>query len=131
DTSGLLMIAKNDEAHEALAKQFKKKSIERTYKGIVHGVMEHDRGTIDAPIGRDEKDRKRMAVTAKNSKPAVTYFTVLQRFQHYTYVECKLKTGRTHQIRVHMKYIGHPIAGDPKYGPRKTLPLEGQALHAA
>lgn len=131
DTSGLLMVAKNDEAHESLARQLQNKTVERTYRGVVHGVIEHDRGTIDAPIGRDEKDRKKMGVTAKNSKSAVTYFTVLERFQHYTYVECQLDTGRTHQIRVHMKYIGYPLAGDPKYGPRQTLPLPGQALHAA
>ncbi|HET7577846.1 MAG TPA: RluA family pseudouridine synthase [Bacillales bacterium] len=131
DTSGLLMVAKNDLAHESLAEQLKEKSIERKYKAIVHGFLQHDKGTIDAPIGRDASDRKKMAVTEKNSKNAVTHFTVLERFQDFTYVECQLETGRTHQIRVHMKYIGHPVAGDPKYGRRKTLPLEGQALHAA
>lgn len=131
DTSGLIMAAKNDRAHESLAAQLKDKTIDRKYKAIVHGIMQHDKGTIDAPIGRDTKDRKKMAVTDKNSKPAVTHFLVLERFHHYTYVECRLETGRTHQIRVHMKYIGHPVAGDPKYGPKKTLPLEGQALHAA
>lgn len=131
DTSGLLMAAKNNAAHEDLAQQLQNKTVSRTYKAIVHGVIAHDQGTIDAPIGRDEKDRKKMAVTRKNSKHAVTAFTVLQRFRQYTYVACQLKTGRTHQIRVHMKYIGHPVAGDPKYGPNKTLPLQGQALHAA
>jgi 23S rRNA pseudouridine1911/1915/1917 synthase len=131
DTSGLLMVAKNDMAHESLTQQLKDKTIERQYRAIVHGVMQHDKGTIDAPIGRDEKDRKKMAVTDKNSKPAVTHFTVLKRFRNFTYVACQLETGRTHQIRVHMKYIGHPVAGDPKYGPKKTVPLPGQALHAA
>lgn len=130
DTSGLLIAAKNDHAHESLARQMKDKTVERKYKAIVHGVMAHDNGTIDAPIGRDAKDRKKMVVTAHNSKNAVTHFSVLQRFNAFTFVECRLETGRTHQIRVHMKYIGHPIAGDPKYGPKKTLPLPGQALHA-
>lgn len=131
DTSGLIVAAKSDIAHESLAGQLKDKSIERKYKAIVHGVMEHDKGSIDAPIGRSQKDRKKMTVTSKNSKPAVTHFTVLERFQHFTFVECRLETGRTHQIRVHMRYIGHPVAGDPKYGPKKTLSIGGQALHAA
>lgn len=131
DTSGLLVAAKNNATHESLVEQLKNNTVRRTYVGIVHGVIQHDKGTIEAPIGRDEKDRKKMAVTEKNSKPAVTHFKVLERFHDYTYVKCRLETGRTHQIRVHMKYIGHPLAGDPKYGPRKTLPLDGQALHAA
>ncbi|HEX7066515.1 MAG TPA: RluA family pseudouridine synthase [Bacillales bacterium] len=131
DTSGLLMAAKNDVAHESLARQLKDKTIERKYKAIVHGIVKHESGVIDAPIGRDVKDRKKMAVTDQNSKSAITRFTVLKRFRNFTYVECQLETGRTHQIRVHMKYIGHPLAGDPKYGPSKTLPLNGQALHAA
>ncbi len=101
----------------------------RKYHAIVHGVIPHDYGTIDAPIGRDSRDRQSMAVV-ENGKEAVTHFRVLERFEHYTYVECQLETGRTHQIRVHMKYIGYPLAGDPKYGPRKTLPIDGQALHA-
>lgn len=131
DTSGLLMAAKTDDAHRSLAKQLKDKTTHRLYLAIVHGVLSTDSGVIDAPIGRDEKDRKKMAVTARNSKMAVTHFQVLERFAGYTYVACRLETGRTHQIRVHMAYIGHPLAGDPKYGPRKTLPISGQALHAA
>ncbi|MBM6618525.1 RluA family pseudouridine synthase [Bacillus suaedaesalsae] len=130
DTSGLLMVAKNDMAHESLVNQLVKKTVTRRYKAIVHGVIPHDKGTIDAPIGRDEKDRQSMTVTEKNSKEAVTHFQVLERFKDFTFVECQLETGRTHQIRVHMKYIGYPLAGDPKYGPRKTIELDGQALHA-
>ncbi|MBM7659434.1 23S rRNA pseudouridine1911/1915/1917 synthase [Bacillus mesophilus] len=130
DTSGLLMVAKNDMAHESLVNQLVHKTVTRRYKAIVHGVIPHDKGTIDAPIGRDEKDRQSMTVTEKNSKDAVTHFQVLQRFKDFTYVECQLETGRTHQIRVHMKYIGYPLAGDPKYGPKKTIELDGQALHA-
>ncbi|WP_416826922.1 RluA family pseudouridine synthase [Ectobacillus polymachus] len=129
DTSGLLMIAKNDMAHESLVNQLVAKTVTRRYKAIVHGVIEHDTGTIDAPIGRDKNDRQSMTVV-ENGKHAVTHFRVLERFQNYTFVECKLETGRTHQIRVHMKYIGYPLAGDPKYGPKKTLPIDGQALHA-
>ncbi|GAC92119.1 pseudouridylate synthase [Anoxybacillus flavithermus NBRC 109594] len=129
DTSGLLMIAKNDLAHESLVNQLVNKTVTRKYVAIVHGVIPHDYGTIDAPIGRDPRDRQSMAVV-ENGKEAVTHFRVLERFEHYTYVECQLETGRTHQIRVHMKYIGYPLAGDPKYGPRKTLPIDGQALHA-
>lgn len=131
DTSGLLMVAKTDLAHRSLARQLEDKTTRRLYLAIVHGVLPEDKGTIDAPIGRDDQDRKKMAVTGQNSKRAITHFEVLERFPKYTYVACKLETGRTHQIRVHMAYIGHPLAGDPKYGPRKTLPIEGQALHAA
>lgn len=131
DTSGLLMVAKNDIAHQSLVEQLKAKTTEREYVAIVHGVIQHDHGTIDAPIGRDEKDRKKMAVTERNSKQAITYFNVLKRYDHFTYVQCQLETGRTHQIRVHMKFIEHPVAGDPKYGPKKTLNINGQALHAA
>lgn len=131
DTSGLLMAAKTDEAHRSLALQLKNKTTHRLYQAIVHGVLEADEGTIDAPIGRDEKDRKKMAVTSRNSKEAVTHFKVVERFKEYSFVNCRLETGRTHQIRVHMAYIGHPLAGDPKYGPKKTLPIAGQALHAA
>lgn len=130
DTSGLLMVAKNDVAHESLVNQLVEKSVTRKYKALVHGVIPHDQGTIDAPIGRDKKDRQSMTVTDENSKDAVTHFNVLERFKDFTFVECQLETGRTHQIRVHMKYIGFPLAGDPKYGPKKTLDLGGQALHA-
>ncbi|MBA4537588.1 RluA family pseudouridine synthase [Bacillus aquiflavi] len=129
DTSGLLMIAKTDFAHEKLVKQLIEKTVIRKYKAVVHGVIPHDYGTIDAPIGRDPKDRQRMAVI-DDGKHAVTHFAVLKRFKEFTFVECQLETGRTHQIRVHMKYIGYPLAGDPKYGPRKTLSIEGQVLHA-
>ncbi|MBA9024942.1 RluA family pseudouridine synthase [Peribacillus huizhouensis] len=130
DTSGLLMVAKNDMAHESLVQQLVDKSVTRKYQAIVHGVIPHDFGTIDAPIGRDKKDRQSMTVTDENSKKAVTHFRVIKRFKNFTHVECQLETGRTHQIRVHMKYIGYPLAGDPKYGPRKTLDINGQALHA-
>ncbi|WP_409292150.1 RluA family pseudouridine synthase [Peribacillus sp. SCS-37] len=130
DTSGLLMVAKNDMAHESLVQQLVDKTVTRRYKAVVHGVIPHDHGTIDAPIGRDKKDRQSMTVTDENSKHAVTHFNVIERFKDFTLVECQLETGRTHQIRVHMKYIGYPLAGDPKYGPRKTLDIGGQALHA-
>ena len=129
DTSGLLMIAKNDRSHQALAEELKDKKSLRKYLAIVHGNISNDRGVIEAPIGRSEKDRKKQAVTAKG-KPAVTHFKVLERFGNYTLVELTLETGRTHQIRVHMAYIGHPVAGDPLYGPRKTLKGNGQFLHA-
>lgn len=129
DTSGLLMVAKNDMAHEKLVNQLVDKSVTRKYKAVVHGVIPHDFGTIEAPIGRDPKDRQKMAVVDKG-KAAVTHFHVIERFEDFTLVECELETGRTHQIRVHMKYIGFPLAGDPKYGPKKTLDLDGQALHA-
>ena len=129
DTSGLLMIAKNDDAHIKLADELKDKKSLRKYWAIVHGNLPNDRGVIEAPIGRSEKDRKKQAVTAKG-KPAVTRFYVLERFGNYTLVELQLETGRTHQIRVHMAYIGHPVAGDEVYGPRKTLKGHGQFLHA-
>lgn len=129
DTSGLLMIAKNDRSHQALAEELKDKKSLRKYLAIVHGNISNDRGVIEAPIGRSEKDRKKQAVTAKG-KPAVTHFKVLERFGNYTLVELTLETGRTHQIRVHIAYIGHPVAGDPLYGPRKTLKGNGQFLHA-
>ena len=129
DTSGLLMVDKNDKAHNALAAELKDKKSLRKYVAIVHGNLPNDRGVIEAPIGRSDKDRKKQAVTAKG-KPAVTRFTVLERFGNYTLVELQLETGRTHQIRVHMAYIGHPVAGDPLYGPRKTLKGHGQVLHA-
>ncbi|VHG97468.1 ribosomal large subunit pseudouridine synthase D [Streptococcus pyogenes] len=129
DTSGLLMVAKTDAAHQALAEELKAKKSLRKYLAIVHGNLQNDRGMIEAPIGRSEKDRKKQAVTAKG-KEAVTRFTVLERFGDYSLVELQLETGRTHQIRVHMAYIGHPVAGDPLYGPRKTLSGHGQFLHA-
>ena len=129
DTSGLLMIAKNDQAHLALADELKDKKSLRKYWAIVHGNLPNDRGVIEAPIGRSEKDRKKQAVIAKG-KPALTRFQVLERFGDYTLVELQLETGRTHQIRVHMAYIGHPVAGDEVYGPRKTLKGHGQFLHA-
>lgn len=129
DTSGLLMVAKNDLAHEHLVNQLVAKSVTRRYRAIVHGNIPHDYGTINAPIARDPKERQSMTVV-DNGKHAVTHFQVLERFKDFTFVECQLETGRTHQIRVHMKYIGYPLAGDPKYGPRKTLDIGGQALHA-
>lgn len=129
DTSGLLMVAKNDLAHESLVNQLVAKTVTRKYQAIVHGVIPHDYGTIDAPLARDPKDRQSMTVV-DNGKHAVTHFQVMERFKDFTLVECQLETGRTHQIRVHMKYIGFPLAGDPKYGPRKTLDIGGQALHA-
>ncbi|QCJ56336.1 RluA family pseudouridine synthase [Enterococcus mundtii] len=129
DTSGLLMIAKNDQAHEALAQQLKDKTSLRKYIALVHGVIHHEKGTINAPIGRSKVDRKMQAIR-EDGKPAVTHFTVLERFENFTLVELQLETGRTHQIRVHMKYIGYPLAGDPVYGPKKTLKGNGQFLHA-
>lgn len=129
DTSGLLMVAKRDEAHLSLAKQLKDKTTTRKYIALVHGVIPHDKGSINAPIGRSKMNRQSQAVD-EFGKPAVTHFTVLERFKSFTLVECQLETGRTHQIRVHMKYIGYPLAGDPVYGPRKTLPGTGQFLHA-
>lgn len=129
DTSGLLMVAKNDLAHRSLAAQLKAKTNEREYVALVHGVIKEERGTIDAPLGRSKKNRKKQAVV-EDGRHAVTHFKVLERFKHYTLVSCRLETGRTHQIRVHMKYIGHPLADDPLYGPRKTLPGNGQYLHA-
>lgn len=130
DTTGLLIVAKNDKAHLSLAEQLKDKSVSRLYYALVHGVIEHDYGTIDAPIGRDPKDRQKMCVTSVNSKNAVTHFKVVERFKNYTLVECKLETGRTHQIRVHMQYIKYPVMGDPKYSYRKTRDCNGQMLHA-
>lgn len=129
DTSGLLMIAKNDKAHHILADELKAKKSLRKYLAIVHGNLPNDRGMIEAPIGRSEKDRKKQAVTAKG-KDAITRFQVVERFGDFTLVDLSLETGRTHQIRVHMAYIGHPVAGDPLYGPRKTLAGNGQFLHA-
>ncbi|MDQ0059425.1 RluA family pseudouridine synthase [Paenibacillus harenae] len=132
DTTGLLMAAKNDLAHVSLAQQLKEHTVTRKYMALVHGNLQHDQGTIDAPIGRDSRDRKLFTVTDHNSRHAVTHFVVLERIgTDYTLVELQLETGRTHQIRVHMKYIGHPLAGDPVYGRNKTVALNGQALHAA
>lgn len=131
DTSGLLMVAKNDAAHRALAKQLAEHSITRIYQAIVFHNLKQEEGTIEAPIGRDSKNRLRMAVTDKNSRPAVTHWRVEERFGSFTRITARLKTGRTHQIRVHMAYIGHPLLGDFLYGPKKQpIPLEGQALHA-
>lgn len=129
-TTGLLMVAKNNKAHENLAKQLENKTTTRKYVALVWGVIDHDTGTIDAPIGRDEKDRKKMAVTNINSKNAITHFRVLERYKEATLIELKLETGRTHQIRVHMNYIGHPVVNDPVYGKRKIINDFGQCLHA-
>ena len=131
DTSGLLIVAKNDFAHQALAEQLQDHSLARTYECIVVGGIKEDSGTIDAPIGRHPVDRKKMAVTEKNSKPAVTHWQVLERFSGYTRLQCKLETGRTHQIRVHLSWRNHPIAGDMVYGHKKPeLGLDSQCLHA-
>ncbi len=132
DTSGLLVVAKTDQAHSGLAEQIKSHTMPRRYLALLQGVMPEPGGTVDAPIGRDPKDRKKMAVVHVNSKPAITHYTVRERFWEHTYAECRLETGRTHQIRVHMAYISHSVLGDPLYGPHKNkFGLEGQALHAA
>lgn len=132
DTSGVMVAAKNDRAHIALAEQIKNRTASRKYLAIVHGTIAEEQGIINAPIGRHPSDRKKMAVTFSNSKEAITRFRVIERFINYTLVECKLQTGRTHQIRVHMQYIGHPVVGDPKYGPeKKRFAISGQALHSA
>jgi len=130
DTTGLLMVAKNDKAHQSLSKQLSDKTMSRKYLALVHGDLVHDYGKIDAPIGRDTKDRQKMAVTDKNAKNAVTEFVVKERFEDFTLVECSLQTGRTHQIRVHMQFIKHPVAGDAKYSFRKPVVDNGQMLHA-
>ncbi len=131
NTSGLLLVAKNDNAHNFLAEQIKEHSLTREYEAVVYGNLRSDSGTIDAPIGRHALKRKQMAVSDKNSKNAVTHYTVLERFGDFTYVRLRLETGRTHQIRVHMAYIGHPVAGDDVYGPKKVITkLGGQCLHA-
>ena len=129
DTSGLMLVAKNDKAHDILAEGFKNKTIKREYIALVCDVIGEDTGVIDAPIGRDAKDRKKMCVTSENSKKAVTHFKVLKRYEHYTLLRLILDTGRTHQIRVHMKYIGHPVYNDPVYG--KAYNDFGQFLHSA
>lgn len=131
DTTGVIMVAKNDLAHLGLASQIKDREVTRRYTALVHGNIQEPGGIIDTPIGRDPQDRKKMAVVIKNSKQALTRYTVLERFKEYTLVECKLETGRTHQIRVHLAYLGHPVVGDHKYGTRKAhFGLVGQALHA-
>ena len=131
DTSGLLAVAKNDLAHTVLASQLKDHTMARTYDAVVCGNLKEDSGTVDAPIGRHPTDRKKMCVTARNSKEAVTHWEVVKRYRGYTHVRCKLETGRTHQIRVHMAHIGHPILGDTVYGHKKPeLGLDSQCLHA-
>ena len=131
DTSGLIIAAKNDAAHKCLAEQLKDHTLSRTYECVVVGNLREDTGTVDASIGRHPTDRKRMCVTEKNARPAVTHWEVLERFPGFTHVRCRLETGRTHQIRVHMAHIGHPILGDTVYGAKKPVPgLEGQCLHA-
>lgn len=132
DTTGSLVVCKNDLAHQSLSRQLKEHSICRIYEAVVHGNIKEDTGTVNAPVGRHPTDRKKMSVHAKNGREAVTHYKVLERFGAYTYVQCRLETGRTHQIRVHMSGIGHPLAGDVVYGPKKCpFPrLQGQTLHA-
>ena len=129
DTSGLLIVAKNDKAHRILAEELKEKKVKRKYLALVSGVINHDVGEIDAPIGRDPSDRKKMCVTSTNSKDAITHFRVLERYKNASLIECELETGRTHQIRVHMKYINHPVINDPVYGKNNHGEF-GQLLHA-
>lgn len=132
DTTGSLIVCKNDAAHQSLAKQLKEHSINRVYVAVIYGNIKEDKGIVDAPIGRHPTERKRMSTHARNAREAVTHYEVVERFKGYTYIKCRLETGRTHQIRVHMASIGHPLVGDPVYGPRKNLfpELQGQALHA-
>ena len=131
DTSGLIIAAKNDAAHQALSAQLQDHTLARTYECVVTGNLREDSGTVDAPVGRHHTDRKKMAVTDRGGKRAVTHWEVLERFPGYTHVRCRLETGRTHQIRVHMAYTGHPIYGDTVYGAKKPVPgLTGQCLHA-
>jgi len=130
DTSGLMVVALDDKTLELLSDMMKNKQVERKYLAIVDGIIPHDVGTIDAPIGRDPHNRQKMAVTDKNAKEAVTHFRVLERFLNHTLIECKLDTGRTHQIRVHMNYIGHPVSNDPLYGKKKGITSFGQMLHS-
>ncbi|MCH5280214.1 MAG: RluA family pseudouridine synthase [Lachnospiraceae bacterium] len=131
DTTGLLLVCKTETAHRFLAEQLKEHTVQRAYRAIVYGNFDAEEGSIDAPIGRDKKDRKKMAVCYQNGKPAVTHYRVLQQFDGYAHIECRLETGRTHQIRVHMTSIGHPLLGDEVYGKRQSkFKLEGQCLHA-
>ena len=131
DTSGLLIAAKNDNAHLKLSAQLSDRSLSRVYEAVVRGSFREDRGTVDAPVGRHPTDRKKMAVTDKNSRAAVTHWEVIARYRGYTHIRCRLETGRTHQIRVHMEYLGYPLVGDPKYSPMKTpFSIQGQALHS-
>lgn len=130
ETSGLLMVAKNDMAHASLSEQLQEHTVTRRYLALVHGLIPHEFGRIEAPIGRDPKDRQKMTCTDKNAKDAITNFKVLERFKDMTLVECRLETGRTHQIRVHMQYIGHPVYGDPQYGLKRDDTTYGQYLHA-
>ena len=131
DTSGLLIVAKNDAAHQGLAQQIKEHSFTREYEAVVYGRVKDDEGTVNLPIGRCPSDRKKMCVTEKNSRPAVTHYRVVERYSQFTHLRLRLETGRTHQIRVHMAAIGHPVAGDPVYGPKKIIKsLCGQCLHA-
>jgi len=131
DTTGVIIACKNDLAHNSIAAQLKEHSITRRYQAIIHGALKDDEGVIDEPIGRSPKDRKKMAVNYNNGKPAVTHYKVLTRFKDFTHIECRLETGRTHQIRVHMASIGHPLLGDAVYGPAKCpYKLQGQTLHA-
>jgi len=131
DTTGLLVVCKNDFAHQHVAKQLAEHSITRKYRAIVHGVIDENQGTVNEPIGRNKQNRLKMGIDLMNGKQAITHYTVLQRFQKFSYVECQLETGRTHQIRVHMAHIHHPILGDPLYGSQKIpFHLEGQTLHA-
>ena len=131
DTSGLLIVAKNDISHQKLAEQIKAHSFTREYEAVIYGSLKDDRGVVDAPIGRHPIDRKKMCVTQKNSKNAVTHYEVISRYKGYTHIKCVLETGRTHQIRVHMAYIGHPVSGDPVYGVKnENVSFVGQCLHA-
>ncbi len=131
DTSGLLLVAKNDSAHVSLSEQISAHSLDREYRAVIHGHLKEKEGTVDAPIGRSQSDRKKMSVTKQNSKIAVTHYKVLEEFKDFSFVALKLETGRTHQIRVHMAHLGHPVAGDPVYGPKNGVTsLNGQCLHA-
>ena len=131
DTTGVLVVCKNDFSHNSIAEQLKVHSITRKYYAIVHGILKEDDGTVNAPIGRHPTDRKKMSINSKNGRDAVTHYHVLERFRQYTFVECRLETGRTHQIRVHMTSLGHPLLGDEVYGPAKQpYHLQGQTLHA-